>query len=109
MHLAQMIVQNKKFSTSAQADDEYDFDYGPRRKAKKKGGTDQKLNEKTNFSTRILTQQERCKFCFENPDRPRHLVVAIANFTYLSLPHWQSVAAGHCCILTLQVSFGVLS
>ncbi|KAF7150452.1 hypothetical protein RHSIM_Rhsim02G0033400 [Rhododendron simsii] len=102
MHLAQKIVQNKKFSTSAQADDEYDFDDGPRRKAKKKGGTDQKLNEKTNFSTRILTQQERCKFCFENPNRPRHLVVAIANFTYLSLPHWQSVAAGHCCILTLQ-------
>ncbi|XP_058222874.1 uncharacterized protein LOC131332590 [Rhododendron vialii] len=102
MHLAQKIVQNKKFSTSAQADDEYDFDDGPRRKAKKKGGTDQKLNEKTNFSTRILTQQERCKFCFENPNRPRHLVVAIANFTYLNLPHLQSVAAGHCCILTLQ-------
>ncbi|KAF7139278.1 hypothetical protein RHSIM_Rhsim07G0057600 [Rhododendron simsii] len=101
-HLAQKIVQNKKFSASAQADDEYDFDDGPRRKAKKKGGTDQKLNEKTNFSTRILTQQERCKFCFENPNRPRHLVVAIANFTYLSLPHLQSVAAGHCCILTLQ-------
>lgn len=102
MHLAQTIVQNKKFSISAQADDEYDFDDGPRRKGRNKGGNEQKLNEKTNFSRRILTQQERCKFCFENPNRPRHLVVAIANFTYLSLPHWQSVATGHCCILTLQ-------
>ncbi|KAL6970518.1 hypothetical protein U1Q18_030217 [Sarracenia purpurea var. burkii] len=102
IHLAQKIVQNKQYRLSAQADDEYDFDDGPRRKAQKKGGNDHKSTEKTNSSKRILTQQERCKFCFENPSRPRHLVVAIANFTYLSLPHWQSVVTGHCCILTLQ-------
>ena len=64
-------------------------------------------DEYSSFPKRILTRQERCKFCFENPNRPRHLVVAIANFTFLSLQHWQSVHSvvpGHCCILTLQVS-----
>jgi hypothetical protein len=49
-----------------------------------------------------LTQQERCQFCFENPARPKHLVVAIANFSYLMLPQWQPVVPGHCCILTMQ-------
>ena len=104
IHLAQKIVQNKQYSMSARADDEYDFDDGPRKKTRKKGAGDHKSTEKVNFPKRILTQQERCKFCFENPNRPRHLVVAIANFTYLSLPHWQSVVPGHCCISTLQVS-----
>ncbi|CAL5395320.1 unnamed protein product [Camellia sinensis] len=102
MHLAQKIAQNKQYSISGRADDEYDFDDGRRRKTRKKGAKDNKLTEKTNFPQRILTQQERCQFCFENPSRPRHLVVAIANFTYLSLPHWQSIVPGHCCILTSQ-------
>ncbi|CAL5394150.1 unnamed protein product [Camellia sinensis] len=102
MHLAQKIAQNKQYSISGRADDEYDFDDGPRRKIRKKGAKDHKLIEKTNFPQRILTQQERCQFCFENPSRPRHLVVAIADFTYLSLPHWQSIVPGHCCILTSQ-------
>ncbi|CAL5440840.1 unnamed protein product [Camellia sinensis] len=102
MHLAQKIAQNKQYSISGRADDEYDFDDGPRRKTRKKGAKDNKLTEKTNFPQQILTQQERCQFCFENPSRPRHLVVAIANFTYLSLPHWQSIVPGHCCILTSQ-------
>ncbi|THF97278.1 hypothetical protein TEA_020893 [Camellia sinensis var. sinensis] len=102
MHLAQKIAQNKQYSISGRADDEYDFDDGPRRKTRKKGAKDNKLTEKTNFPQRIFTQQERCQFCFENPSRPRHLVVAIANFTYLSLPHWQSIVPGHCCILTSQ-------
>lgn len=102
MHLAQKIVQNKKYSISGQADDEYDYDEGPRRKSWKKGGNDNKPIEKNFFANRILTQQERCQFCFENPTRPRHLVVAIANFTYLMLPQWQPVVPGHCCILPMQ-------
>ncbi|KAI3852344.1 hypothetical protein MKW92_040216 [Papaver armeniacum] len=34
----------------------------------------------------------------ENPTRPKHLVVAIANFTCLMLPQWQPVVQGHCYI-----------
>ncbi|GMI69904.1 hypothetical protein like AT1G56290 [Hibiscus trionum] len=95
-HLARRIMQNKKFSLSGQADDEYDYEDGPSRKSRKKGG------ENNHLARRILTQQERCLFCFENPNRPKHLVVAIANFTYLMLPQWQPVVPGHCCILPMQ-------
>ncbi|XP_047334337.1 CWF19-like protein 2 [Impatiens glandulifera] len=104
IHLASKIMQNKKFSIHGQADDEYDYDDGPRIKSRKKGHDHQKSGEKSNnnVGNRLLTQQERCQFCFENPSRPRHLVVSIANFTYLSLPHWQPVVPGHCCILTMQ-------
>ncbi|XP_060178775.1 uncharacterized protein LOC132608970 [Lycium barbarum] len=103
VHLAQKIVQNKKYTTFGQADDEYDYDDGPRTKSRKKGGSENKRSlETANHARRILTQQERCQFCFENPTRPKHLVVAIANFTYLSLPVWRPIAPGHCCILTMQ-------
>ncbi|KAK2659960.1 hypothetical protein Ddye_006493 [Dipteronia dyeriana] len=54
------------------------------------------------MAKRICTQQERCLFCFENPNRHRHLVVAIANFTYLMLPQWEPVVPGHCCILPVE-------
>ncbi|EEF35967.1 nucleic acid binding protein, putative [Ricinus communis] len=102
-HLAQKIIQNKQYSLSGRADDEYDFEDGPSRKSRKKTiGNDQKSTEKNILGKRILTQQERCLFCFENPNRPKHLVVSIANFSYLMLPQWQSVVPGHCCILPMQ-------
>lgn len=104
MHLAQRIMQNKKYSVSGQADDEYDYDDdGPSRKSRKKRGSDDhKVSQKNSFANRFSTQQERCLFCFENPSRPAHLVVAIANFSYLMLPKQQPVAPGHCCILPMQ-------
>lgn len=104
MHLAQTIMHNKKFSISGQADDEYDYDGSPQRKSKKKGGSnDHKPVDNTQFAKRIITQQERCQFCFENPTRPKQLVLSIANFTYLMLPLRQPVVEGHCCIVTMQV------
>uniref|UniRef100_A0A7N0VLQ8 Cwf19-like C-terminal domain-containing protein n=1 Tax=Kalanchoe fedtschenkoi TaxID=63787 RepID=A0A7N0VLQ8_KALFE len=92
MHLAQTIMQNKRFTISGQADDEYDYDGAPQRKTKNKGGSnDRKVIENTQFAKRIMTQQERCQFCFENPNRPKHLVLSIANYTYLMLPQRQHV------------------
>ncbi|XP_059461046.1 uncharacterized protein LOC132190161 [Corylus avellana] len=101
MHLARKIVQNKQFTPYGQADDhEYDFEDGPTRKAQQKaGGNEQKVKKKMSH---LLTQQERCVFCFENPKGPKHLIVSIANFTYLTLPHRQPVVPGHCCIVPLQ-------
>lgn len=103
LHLAQTIMRNKQYGVRSQADDEYDYDDGPRRKGRKKErSNDNKSGEIKNHVNRFLLQQERCQFCFENPTRPKHLVIAIANFTYLSLPHWEPVVPGHCCILTMQ-------
>ncbi|KAK3190252.1 hypothetical protein Dsin_029813 [Dipteronia sinensis] len=102
LHLAGKIMQNKPYTLSGRADDEYDFEDGPSGKSRKKsGGNDNKASEKA-IAKRIWTQQERCLFCFENPNRPRHLVVAIANFTYLMLPQSEPVVPGHCCILPMQ-------
>ncbi|KAL2932506.1 CWF19-like protein 2 [Bienertia sinuspersici] len=102
-YLAQNIMKNKQYSMLTQADDEYDFDGAPTKKSKRKGADRKnRSHDVQNVKKRIVTQQERCLFCFENPNRPKHLVVAIANFTYLMLPQFQPVAPGHCCILTLQ-------
>lgn len=103
LNLAKKIMHNHRFSISGQADDEYDYDDGPRTKARKKGGGDsRKSSEITNSAKRFTTQQDRCQFCFDNPTRPKHLAIAIANFTYLSLPQMQPIVAGHCYIVTLQ-------
>ncbi|KAF5200919.1 Cwfj-like family protein [Thalictrum thalictroides] len=102
MHLAQKIAQNKQYSISGQADDEYDFDDGPSRKKNRRSGGSEQVRDKRNIATHILTQQERCQYCFENTRRPSHLVVSIANFTYLMLPQQQPLVKGHCCILPMQ-------
>lgn len=110
LHLAQKIIHNHRYSTSNQADEEYDYDDGPRKKTRKKGGGgNNKSSEIVNHANRFLTQQERCQFCFENPKRHKHLVIAIANFTYLSLPQQHPVVPGHCGILTLQVTEKLLT
>ncbi|XP_068634546.1 uncharacterized protein [Aristolochia californica] len=102
-HLARKIMQNKQFTLSGRVDDEYEFDDDSSKKKnrRREGASEQKLAER-NMSKRIVTQQERCQFCFENPTRPKHLIVSIAYFTYLMLPQWQPVVEGHCCILTKE-------
>ncbi|XP_074565290.1 uncharacterized protein LOC141821821 isoform X1 [Curcuma longa] len=97
LHLARTIMQNKQYSLGE--DEEYGFDVAPSKKNNKKK---KDVAEDRNFSKRLLTQQERCQFCFENPSRPKHLVVSIANFTYLMLPQRQPIVEGHCCILPMQ-------
>ncbi|CAA7399250.1 unnamed protein product [Spirodela intermedia] len=100
LNLAQRIMRDRKYSMSGRADDEYDFDEAPTRKHKKK--REVAAEEKHSIGKRILTQQERCQFCFENPSQPKHLVISIANFTYMMLPRYQPLVQGHCCILPLQ-------
>ncbi|KAJ6826260.1 CWF19-like protein 2 [Iris pallida] len=101
LHLAQKIMQNKLYSLSGRADDEYDFDGDApsKKRNRKREGVHE---ERRGIPKRMLTQQDRCQFCFENPSRPKHLVVSIGNFTYMMLPQWQPVVEGHCCILPMQ-------
>lgn len=69
-----------------------------------KGAEDENIShDRPHMPKLIVTQQERCLFCFKNPNRPKHLVVAIGNFTYLMLPRFESVTPGHCCIVIFQV------
>ncbi|KAG1330883.1 CWF19-like protein 2 [Cocos nucifera] len=100
LHLAKKIMHNRQYSLSGRVDDEYDFDDASSRKRNRK--KEKVHEEKRSIPGRLLTQQERCQFCFENPSRPKHLVVSIGNFTYLMLPQQQPVVQGHCCILPMQ-------
>jgi len=70
VHLAQSIMKNRKFRISTQADDEDTCHGAPTRKSKRKGA---ELNNESDIcqkrTKRIITQQERCVYCFENPNR----------------------------------------
>lgn len=100
LHLANKIMHNKQYNMSKSVEDEYDFGDAPSKKGKRKN---KELHEdKRSTQRHFLTQKERCLYCFENPSRPKHLVVAIGNFTYLMLPQFEPVVPGHCVILPLQ-------
>ena len=97
--MAGMIGQNKMYK----ADDEYD-DMGPRAEKKKKKppqGSNQQRPTVQNYN-RIQTQTERCQLCFGNENRPKHLTMAIANFSYLTLPPRKPLVNGHCYIVPMQ-------
>ncbi|TKV91439.1 hypothetical protein SEVIR_9G096700v4 [Setaria viridis] len=100
LHLANKIMHNKQYSMSKSIEDEYDFGDAPSKKGKRKNKEAHEERRSTN--RQMLTQKERCLYCFENPSRPKHLVVAIGNFTYLMLPQFEPVVPGHCILLPLQ-------
>ncbi|XP_010552845.1 PREDICTED: CWF19-like protein 2 [Tarenaya hassleriana] len=81
-HLARSIMQNKRYSVSGQADDEYDYGEAPSKKSRKRGSSSHdhsNISERDNRVKRILTQQERCRFrcarpllCLANAARSSH-------------------------------------
>ncbi|CAK9863717.1 unnamed protein product [Sphagnum jensenii] len=95
--LAETISRNKLYK----ADDEYD-DYGPAagKKQKKSAGTRETVA--TQGRNRIVTQHERCQWCFDNGERPKHLTIALANFTYLTLSPRRPIVPSHCFIVPMQ-------
>ncbi|KAF0915306.1 hypothetical protein E2562_035338 [Oryza meyeriana var. granulata] len=99
-HLANKIMHNKQYNMSKSIEDEYDFGDAPSKKGKRRNK--EAHEERRSTPRHLTTQKERCLYCFENPSRPKHLVVAIGNFTYLMLPQFEPVVPGHCIILPLQ-------
>uniref|UniRef100_A0A2D4FGS7 CWF19-like protein 2 n=4 Tax=Micrurus TaxID=8634 RepID=A0A2D4FGS7_MICCO len=45
---------------------------------------------------------EKCPHCFGSFELPKHLIIAIGNKVYLSLPKYQSLTEGHCLITPMQ-------
>ena len=101
LHLANKIMHNKQYNMIKTIEDEYDYGDAPSKKGKRKNK--EAHEEKRSSRGHILTQKERCLYCFENSSRPKHLAVAIGNFTYLMLPQFEPLVPGHCIILPLQV------
>ncbi|XP_067889840.1 CWF19-like protein 2 isoform X2 [Heterodontus francisci] len=51
---------------------------------------------------RLAGRMEKCQYCFDNPELPKHLIIAIGVKVYLCLPNYQSMTEGHCLIVPLQ-------
>ncbi|XP_031549332.1 CWF19-like protein 2 isoform X2 [Actinia tenebrosa] len=51
---------------------------------------------------RLSEQLSKCRFCFENPDLAKHLIIAIGIQVYLALPLHTSLTEGHCLIVPMQ-------
>ncbi|XP_063161896.1 CWF19-like protein 2 isoform X1 [Candoia aspera] len=51
---------------------------------------------------RLAACMEKCPHCFGSPELPKHLIIAIGNKVYLSLPRYQSLTEGHCLIIPMQ-------
>nr|XP_045002266.1 CWF19-like protein 2 [Jaculus jaculus] len=50
----------------------------------------------------LTAQMERCLYCFDSSQFPKHLIVAIGVKVYLCLPNFCSLTEGHCLIAPLQ-------
>ncbi|XP_051882070.1 CWF19-like protein 2 isoform X2 [Pristis pectinata] len=59
-------------------------------------------NKAINEHKHLAERMEKCQYCFENPELPKHLIIAIGVKVYLCLPNYQSMTEGHCLIVPLQ-------
>ncbi|XP_037697238.1 CWF19-like protein 2 isoform X2 [Choloepus didactylus] len=50
----------------------------------------------------LTAQMEKCLYCFDSAQFPKHLIVAIGVKVYLCLPNFRSLTEGHCLIVPLQ-------
>ncbi|XP_068281041.1 CWF19-like protein 2 isoform X2 [Nyctibius grandis] len=50
----------------------------------------------------LAARMEKCPYCFDSSELPKHLIIAIGTKVYLSLPRNQSLTEGHCLIAPLQ-------
>ncbi|XP_034025307.1 CWF19-like protein 2 isoform X2 [Thalassophryne amazonica] len=53
-------------------------------------------------SRKLAASMEKCRHCFTGQELQKHLIVAIGNKVYLSLPAGVSMSEGHCLICPLQ-------
>ncbi|XP_070605828.1 CWF19-like protein 2 [Erythrolamprus reginae] len=51
---------------------------------------------------RLAACMEKCPHCFGSSELPKHLIIAIGNKVYLSLPRYLSLTEGHCLITPMQ-------
>ncbi|XP_071539626.1 uncharacterized protein [Panulirus ornatus] len=45
---------------------------------------------------------ESCKWCFDNKEMPKHLIVALGTKSYVCLPNHESLTPGHCHIVPVH-------
>ncbi len=104
-NLADNIARHKKYrGKELDVDDEYDHDGGLEmyeNREKKMSGAKQQLKAKEKAVRdykRMQTSQNKCIYCIDAPDKPKHLHVAYGNLAYLMLPAQGRLLPGHCII-----------
>eukprot|EP00250_Pteridium_aquilinum_P011959 c20417_g1_i1 orf=100-2475(+) len=110
--LAESILHNKQYNRLTCVDDEYESVSGSfkevgsmkaqKKASKGRGMQGKEASQAIQAHKRIITQEERCHFCFNNPSRPKHLTISIANSTYLMLPPREPLVDGHCFLVPTQ-------
>ncbi|KAH7296367.1 hypothetical protein KP509_26G021200 [Ceratopteris richardii] len=109
--LVESILQHKDYNNSTIVDEEYETVSGSilgtnskksKRKLSQVAAEEREARDAINSYKRIVTQEERCQFCFNNQSRPKHLTISIANSCYLMLPPWEPLVDGHCLIIPMQ-------
>ncbi|RXN24257.1 CWF19 2 [Labeo rohita] len=76
---------------------------------KERSGRDEERqrNKAVQETRRLAGQMEKCRHCFDSPELPKHLIVAVGNkaryiTVYLCLPNCVSLTEGHCLIVPIQ-------
>ncbi|KAL1260281.1 hypothetical protein QQF64_008108 [Cirrhinus molitorella] len=71
---------------------------------KERSGRDEERqrNKAVQETRRLAGQMEKCRHCFDSPELPKHLIVAVGNKVYLCLPNCVSLTEGHCLIVPIQ-------
>jgi len=104
-NLADNIARHKRYrGKELDVDDEYDHDGGLEmyeNREKKMSGAKQQARAKEKAVRdfkRMQAQQNKCSYCMDAPDKPKHLHVAYGNSAYLMLPPTGRLVPGHCII-----------
>ena len=104
-NLADNIARHKRYrGKELDVDDEYDHDGGLEmyeNREKKMSGAKQQARAKEKAVRdfkRMQAQQNKCAYCMDAPDKPKHLHVAYGNSAYLMLPPTGRLVPGHCII-----------
>ncbi|XP_043928539.1 CWF19-like protein 2 isoform X2 [Protopterus annectens] len=50
----------------------------------------------------LAARMEKCPYCFDSPELPKHMIVAVGKKVYICLPSFQSLSEGHCLIIPIQ-------
>ena len=111
--LARNISRHRRFDArdDLNADMEYDYGVGSdlfekkRRKNRKETLSDVQKREKrkqVNQFQKMQTVQEKCPYCFDSDQIPKHLVMSIATAAYLRLPEKGALDSKHCVIVPLE-------
>ncbi|KAL2807016.1 CWF19-like protein 2, partial [Daubentonia madagascariensis] len=66
------------------------------------GGEDNQRKKAIAEHQSLAAQMEKCLYCFDSSQFPKHLIVAIGVKVYLCLPNFRSLTEGHCLVIPLQ-------